>query len=225
MANFFSSLFGSGAAGQITNAAGGLGPSFMTQGYVDPSKQAVANPLSTYLAGQVGQGLPSYGGQMVAPLPNGGGNAVAPLLNMTSQQLINQTNSAAENEFKNSFAANTLEQNAGGLSSSGAGSSANRSETALQLGLAQEDIGIETQLPQEQLQLAQGLADNQTQQDQAAYQSWWNSLAQNNPALGQAMNFLSNNTSSGTTLLSAVNPGILNSLIEAGGQAAAASGG
>lgn len=213
MANFFSSLFGTD-------------PKIMTQASVDPTKTAVANPLSSYLSSQVGQGLPSYGGELVAPLPNGGGNSVSPFLNLTSDQLIKQTNSAAENEFKQSFAANTLEQNAGALSGSGANASINNSETNLELGLASQDTAIQESLPQAQLQVAQGISANQTAQDQAEYQNWWQSLAQNNPAIGQALQFLSNSTSSGTTVLSALDPGSSSSLIdliEAGAQASSAA--
>ena len=227
MANFFSSLFGGAGADVNSNVSGllnALGPSFMNEDLTDPLKTAVANPLSSYLSSQIGQGLPSYQGQLVAPLPNGGGSAVEPLLNMTSQQLINQTNAAAENEFKNSFAANVEEGSAGALSGSGAGQQANQSETALQLGLAQQDVGIEESLPTTQIGLAQAISSNQTQQDQAEYQNWYTSLAQNNPALSNALSFLNNSTSSGTTVESAVNPGILGSLINAGAELAASGG-
>lgn len=206
MANFFSSLFG------------GTSPSIQTQTVTDPSKTAVANPLSSYLSSQVGQGLPSYSGQLVAPLPNGGGNSVAPFLNMTADQLVSQNDTNATNQFKSTYS-DILEQSAGGLSSSSRAYNDNSAVTQLELGLNTSDTQIEEQLPAEQLSLAQGISANQTQQDQAAYQNWYTSLAQNNPAIASALQFLSNNTSSGTTVLSATDPGqsgILGSLTEAG---------
>lgn len=215
MANFFSSLFG------------GSSPSIQTQTVTDPSKTAVANPLSSYLSSQVGQGLPSYTEQLVAPLPNQGGNAVAPFLNLTADQLVSQNNNAATSAFKNTYS-DILEQSAGGLSSSSRAYNDNTAVTNLELGLNQQDTTIEEQLPAEQLSLSQGLAANQTQQDQAAYQNWYTSLAQNNPAIAQALQFLGNNTSSGSTVLSATDPGtngILGSLIGAAGTVAGAAAG
>lgn len=206
MANFFSSLFD------------GTQPSIMTQPTVDPLKTSVANPLSSYLSTQVGQGLPSYQGQMVAPLPNGGGASVAPFLNMSANDLISQTNKTATDQFKSTYS-DILEQSAGGLSSSSRAYNDNTAVTQLQLGLASQDTAIQESLPAAQTQVAQTIANQQTQIDQANYQNWWTSLAQNNPALGQAMQFLSNQTSSGTTVLSALDPGeqsILPSLIGAG---------
>lgn len=206
MANFFSDLFG------------GSSPSIQTQTTVDPSKTAVANPLSSYLSSQVGQGLPNYTGQLVAPLPNGGGNAVSPFLNMTADQLVAQNNKSATDQFKSTYS-DILEGSAGGLSSSSRAYNDNTAVTQLELGLNTQDTAIETQLPAEQLALAQGISANQTAQDQAAYQNWYTSLAQNNPAIAQALSFLSNSTSSGSTVLSATDPGtsgILGSLISAG---------
>lgn len=196
----------------------------MTKSVVDTSKQNVANPLSAYLTSQVGQGLPSYSGQMVAPLPQGGGASVSPFLSLTSDQLISQNNQAATNQFKSTYS-DILEQSAGGLSSSSRAYNDNSAVTQLSLGLASQDTAIEQSLPAEQLQVAQGVANQQTAIDQAAYQNWWTSLAQNNPALSQAMQFLNSNTSSGTTVLSALDPGSSSSLIdliEAGAQASSA---
>lgn len=212
MANFFSSLFGTD-------------PKIDTQPVVDPSKTAVANPLSSYLSTQIGQGLPQYTGQLVAPLPNEGGNSVTPFLNLTSDQLIDQNNRSAINQFKSTYS-DILEGSAGGLSSSSRAYNDNSAVTQLQLGLNSQDTQIEESLPAEQLALSQGISANQTAQDQAAYQNWFQSLAQNNPALGQALQFLSNSTSSGTTVLSALDPGSSSSLIdliEAGAQASSAA--
>lgn len=206
MANFFSSLFG------------GTSPSIQTQSVTDASKQSVANPLSSYLTNQVGQGLPGYNGQLVAPLPQGGGASISPFLNMTSDQLISQTNKAATDQFKSTYS-DILEGSAGGLSSSSRAYNDNQAVTQLSLGLANADTAIEEGLPAQQLAVAQGVANQQTSIDQAAYQNWYTSLAQNNPALGQALSYLSNSTSSGTSVLSALDPGqqgILPSLIGAG---------
>jgi len=43
---------------------GAKDPQIMTKEIVDPKKEAVASPMSEYLSGQVGKGLPRYPGQL-----------------------------------------------------------------------------------------------------------------------------------------------------------------
>jgi len=186
-----------GSAAISANASAAAGKT-KTLTLHDPIKENLATPLSKYLQSQVGQGLPSYGGELVSPLPQDGGASVSKFLSMTPDQY----NAPFINSFRNRFAADIAEPYAGRLSGSGAGSQANAAETNLQLGLAEMDMG----LPEKQLQVAQQVANQQTAIDQADYQNWYTSLAQNNPALGYAMQFLSKNTDDGVTVLSNLMP-------------------
>lgn len=205
MGNFFSDLFG------------GKKASIDTKPVVDPSKTAVSNPLSAFLASDVGKGLPRYDGELTAGLPQGGGASVDPFLGKTVDQLYNPIQENAVKTFKNNYS-DLLEGSAGALSSSSRAYNDNTALTNLNLGLADKRAALELGLPAAQYDIASKIQAANTAADQAKYQEWYKSLPENNPILEKALSYLNNTTSTGTDILSALDPGtagILGPLISA----------
>lgn len=177
----------------ISDLFGGSSPSIMTQTVTDPSKQAVANPLSNYLTNQVGQGLPTFN----APSSP---NAVNNFLDQSVDQIYNDYAAPATQQFTQDLLPVVREGYAGALSSSGRDNAETTAAGNFELSLAETKAGLETSVPEAQQSI---YAQDYAQQ----YQTWYQGLAQNNPALGEALTFLNQSTSDGTNVLSALNPG------------------
>lgn len=210
MSNFFQDLFVPGKALAKGVGLGGLyestDPNIMTKEIIDPAKQAVSNPLSSFLTGNIGQGIPRYGKPILTDLPQGGGASVNPFLSQTVDSLYSGIRDSAVGQFKNTYS-DLLEQSAGGLSSSRRAYNDNTAVTNLSLGLADKRAALELGLPQAQLGVATSLKDSADKEANAQYQDWMKSLPEYNPILDKAINYLSNNTSTGSTILSALDPG------------------
>lgn len=211
MGNFFSDLFKS------------KDPEIITKTVTDPSKVAVNNPLSSFLANNVGAGLPRYPGELGAELPQGGGASVSPFLSKTVDQLYGDISNSARADFKNTYS-DLLEGSAGALSSSSRAYNDNTAVTNLSLGLADKRAALELGLPAAQLDAASKIQAINAQNNALQYQDWLKSLPEYNPILGNAISYLSNQTGTGTTVLSALDPGKnagIFDLIKAGAQAGA----
>lgn len=208
---FFSKLFGTE-------------PKIETKTVVDPLKQGVANPLSSFLSGQVGAGVPRYEGPLGAELPQGGGASVSPFLSKSVDDIFGQISDTAMKSFKNSYS-DILENSAGALSSSGRAYNDMTATTNLSLGLADKRAALELGLPAAQYDIASKM-QTQTRENQVlVYNDWMKSLPQYNPVLDKAINFLNGTTSTGTDILSALNPGssgLIGDLIKAAGTIVAA---
>ncbi len=217
MGNFFSDLF-SGKDAKIT-----------TQSSVDASKKAVADPLSSFLANNIGSGVPRYGKDILTPLPEGGGASVNPFLKSTVDDVFGRIQDTANKTFKNNYS-DLLEGSAGALSSSSRAYNDNTAITNLSLGLSGQRSALEQSLPGAQVDVATKVKAANDLEANAQYQDWMKSLPEYNPILDKALSFLSNQTSSGTTVLSALDPGknagiydILKAAAQVGGAVAAAA--
>ena len=180
----------------------------VTQKHVDPLKQNIASPLSSFLADEMGKGLPKYSGELVTPIGEATEQSVGRFLDLDPETFFEEKIKAPALEtFKEDLLPLTREQFAGSLSSSGRFRTEEESASRFTRGLAETRADLELNLPQAQLQVAQSFKETQDKDKQVLYQDWFSSLPQNNPALISAISFLNESTSSGTTLLSALDPG------------------
>ncbi len=205
---------GIGAAGSIFAGAGSGGGSegeIKTKVIEDPLKKQVASAYAPYLAGQVGQGV---GNLPVDPLYQSRYND---FMGVNPDEWFNKNYyDPALKNFKELQQPLIAESFAGNLRGSGHYTAQNEGVTSFL-----NDVGnkrLSSNLGITGAQLGAG----QTYQKQA-YDQWYNSLPQNNPALKQGLDFLSNNTNTGTTILSGLDPGqegwmgdLLNTLVGGG---------
>ncbi len=219
MSNFFSDLFSKSPVGQLLggkDAIYGTDPEILTKSVTDPSKQAVNNPLSAFLASNIGKGVPRYEGKLTGDLPYGGGGSVNDFLGLSYGTLKDE----ASANFRNNYS-DLLESSAGALSSSSRAYNDVTALTGLELGLADKRQGLATA----QYDIASRMQAAETASRQAEYQEWIRTQPEYSPILDKAIAYLNDQTSTGTTVLSALDPGkqgIMGDLIKA---AATAAGG
>ena len=199
----------------------GTKPSIQTHAVKDPLKEDVASPLSSFLAGEMGKGIPRYEGELTASLGQEAFNINEQNLSNISDFLkINPSNFFKENiespaisSFQEQLAIGK-EDFAGRLSGSDRLSTQENRVSKFTRDLAGTRANFLTQMPQAQANLAsQGIntaAQVKATKDkdfQVQYQEWYTSLPQHNAALGQALQFLNNSTSTGTDVLSGLDAG------------------
>lgn len=171
----------------------------------DPAKAAVSNPLSSYLASQVGTGTPDYtattGKKLTYSLADvGGESSYTDILSMNAGDWYTKAVQDPTLKAAKEAASEVSEGWAGSLRGSGRFSDvedywSDVTET-LQTGryAAEKDIAS----------FKYNTASNEVATKNAAalteYNAWYQSLAQNNPALGQALQYLSG--ANGTDVLS-----------------------
>jgi hypothetical protein len=204
---------------------GGSKPKFITSEVVDPLKKSVATPLSSYLSSEIGQGVPRYTGELSTPavsdpgLAYGGGSSLSDFLSLDSNAFFNKNvqDPTMEN-WKKNIAPVIQEGWAGALSGSGRYSDLTASGADLSGTLAKQRGEMALALPAAQYGMTSKMRSQdfanateiKAQKDAALkmeYMDWMKSLPQYNPALGSALTFLNDATSSGTDVLSAVIPG------------------
>ena len=190
-------------------------PKIDTHTIKDPLKESVASPLSSYLSSQIGQGVPRYGKQILTDLPEGGGASISSFLKTDAETFFNERiKGPALDTFKKDILPVIREDFAGSLSGSGRYRTEEEAGNNFTRGLAQTRAELELGLPAAQLAVSSGLKEQADKEALLQYQDWYKSLPQFNPILGQAMTFLQDSTSSGTNILSALNPGSTGSLVE-----------
>lgn len=174
---------------------GSRDPSIMTKTLTDPLKENVANPMSAYLGSQVGQGIGSPG---MDPAYTARYND---FMGANANDIYDKNVYAPQLKLYNEQKAPLIdEQYAGNLRGSGHYTAANEGMSNFQ---AQMGAGrYQANLAFPEAQLAAGNAYNKQ-----AYDEWSAGLPQNNPALKQGLEFLNNATGTGTTILSAMDPG------------------
>lgn len=194
--------------GWISKFFGERDPQIITQPIVDPLKQNVASPLSEFLASNIGKGIPRYQGQLTSPLPAGAENVVSRYLALDPTQFFEERiKQPAMKTFKEELLPQVREEFAGSLSSSGRFRTEEEAASKFATGLAETQANLELQLPQSQFQMAQSFKAIQDADKMTLYKEWYSSLPQNNPALQSAISFLQDSTSSGTDILSGLDPG------------------
>lgn len=177
---------------------------FETQGVVDPLKKAVATPLSEFLAKQVGTGLPEYTGPEAAPFSADADARISEFLKLNPEQFFQEKIvSPVMSEFRKEGVPLLEEGYAGALRGSG------------RFGGVEEGFAdVSKELTEFGAQFVPGIyksqADVATQrkilgeaEEETNYNRWVQTLPQYNPAMGQAIAFLNQSTSSGTDVLAA----------------------
>ena len=192
----------------------GSKPKIQTQTIRDPMKESVATPLSRFLSENVGAGIPRFNaatdtrGRILSDLPEGGGGSVSNFLKLNEEQFFNQyVKDPAISTFEQELLPLIHEDFAGSLAGSGrlrAEGDAARG-LARDLAVARGEFGMK--LPGAQFEIASRIKEMNDREAQAQYQDWFKSLPINNPVLEKSMQFLSDNTNTGTTVLSYLDQG------------------
>ncbi len=192
----------------IRDSVMGKPAEIMTQEIKDPKKEAVASPLSKYLAGEVGQGVPMYGKQILSDIPQAGMDRANAFMGMDAGEYFTKNiQDPAIQTFKEDMLPLVREEFAGSLSGSGRFRTEEEAASKFTRGLATARAEFETSIPQAQFQMAKEIKVEADKEAQAQYQDWYKSLPQFNPALGQSLSFLSEQTNSGKTTLSYLDEG------------------
>jgi hypothetical protein len=186
----------------------GISPFIETKEIVDPMKKSVATPLSEYLKSQIGKGLPAYGGELTTPLDKNTENRFTEFLSMNPSDFFKKN--VADPTFadwsKNALPA--IEEGwAGSLRGSGRFRGVEDSATDLSKQLATVGGTLVPQIYGQQITTGITYKAMKDQENLTKYNAWMQTLPGANPAISQALNFLNDQTSSGTTTLSALNPG------------------
>jgi hypothetical protein len=186
----------------------GKGPSIQTQTLKDPMKESVASPLSRFLSEQTGQGVPRFGKQILTDLPEGGGGSVSDFLKMDEESFFNQyVKDPAISTFEEELLPLIHEDFAGSLSGSGRLRAEGDAARGLARDLAVSRGQFAMDLPAKQLELSTKMKEQNDKEAQAQYTDWLKSLPIYNPALQQSLQFLSEGTNTGTTVLSYLDQG------------------
>lgn len=158
-----------------------------TQVVEDPYKIAVSSPLSSYLATQVGKGLPRYEDQLYEPMDT---SAYSKFLSIEpgewyTKAIQEPTLKAAREEVP------FIEEGwAGALRGSGRFRDVEDYWSDVSETLGEGRYQAELQIPQAQFGMAQAYSQQRTQQLQLEYIDWMKSLPEMNPTLDKALQFL-----------------------------------
>lgn len=181
---------------------------FETKTVVDETKANVANPLSSFLAQSVGKGLPRYSGELAPEIDPNLTSRYNEFLSLNANDLFDKyIQQPATKAFKEDFLPTIEEGYAGGLRGSGRYRGVEDAINKFSDSLADQRYKANLEVPVTQMALAKDYYNMQDIKIQRQYKDWFQSLPENNPMLEKALQFLSEGTSSGTTLLSGLNPG------------------
>ena len=185
----------------------GRGPSMMTSTVEDPMKQNVASPLSKYLQGEIGQSVPRYDGRILSDFSEKSKQSAQDFMNINPTKFFAENiESPALNQFQEQLAIDK-EDFAGRLSGSDRFRTQEESASRFSRDLAGTKAQFLSQMPQQQFAMALAMKQEDDKEQQAQYQDWIKSLPQYNPVLDKALTFLNEQTSTGTTVLSALDEG------------------
>ena len=181
-------------------------PSIQTQTFTDPAKANVANPLSAYLASEVGKGVPKY--EDAPTIDPEATNRYKEFLGLNANEYFDKYVAEPQTEaFKRDFLPVLQEGYAGNLRGSGRYRSEEDAVNRFSEDLAGLRYTANTEIPMKQMEAATKYYAMQDLEYSRNYENWYKSLPENNPALVQAIQFLSEGVSSGTTLLQQNIPG------------------
>lgn len=209
-------------------------PSIMTKEVVDPMKKGVATPYSEYLKKEIGKGIPRYTeGPLTYDLGPEEMNAYKDFLSLDAGEWFDKRVADPEmKRFKEELLPEIREGYAGSLRGSGRFRAEEAGISEFSEYLAAERYGAMRDIPKEQFAMAATYKTFKDRDYQVKYSEWMKSLPQYNPMLSQALGFLNNAASTGTTILSALDPGqegwfkdVLIATISATGQAMGGGGG
>ena len=175
--------------------AGSREPSIMQKENVDPLQKAVSTPLSAFLAQSIGKGLEGAPGLDIE-----GTNRYNEFMGLNANELFDKYVEGPQTEsFKRDFLPVLQEGYAGALRGSGRYRSEEDNINRFSQDLAGLRYTANKELPLQQFNMA-------ATKQQLEYKSWWDTRAENNPALKLALDFLSN-AKTGTTVTSFLDPG------------------
>lgn len=170
------------------------GSKLETQVIEDPYKVKVSNPLSTYLASQVGKGMPGYtestGKSLYEPLDTKAYNTYQDFLSVSPDEWYTKgvqepTMKAMREEIP------LISENwAGGLRGSGHFADVEDYMQDTASTLAEGRYKAELEIPQAQFTMAQSYSQMVNQQKALEYADWIKSLPEMNPNLDRALQFL-----------------------------------
>lgn len=187
---------------------GGRKASIMTKTVTDTLKKGVATPMSEYLKSNIGKGLPHYEGTLSGQVDQYGQNAYSKFMKMDAGDWYNKAvYEPSMKDYKRDVLPVIREGYAGNLRGSGRYSAEESGLNRFSESLAQGRYKAERDIPQLQFNMALNLAKQRDVEYGRRYNDWMKSLPQANPVLGQALTFLNEQTSSGTHILSAKDPG------------------
>ena len=181
-------------------------PEIQTQTFVDPDKAAVSNPLSAYLANEVGKGLPKY--EDAPSIDPNATNRYNEFLGLNANDYFDKYVAEPQTAaFKRDFLPVLQEGYAGNLRGSGRYRSEEDAVNRFSQDLAGLRYTANTEIPMKQMEAATKYYQMQDQEYIRNYDNWYKALPENNPVLEKAIQFLSEGVSSGTTLLTQQIPG------------------
>ena len=182
----------------------GSGGGFQTQIVEDPYKTAVSNPLSAYLASDVGKGLPTYAGKLTADMPEAEVNNLNKYLTLDPNEWFNKNiQDPTMKNYQDNTKFLTDERFAGNLRGSGRFAGQESAVGSLSASLAAERGSVVPQIAGQQFDMASKYTELLNQNYQTQYKAWLQTLPEYNPALADALTFL--NADSGYNVLSVYN--------------------
>jgi len=202
----------------------GEGPSIRTKIIEDPYKKKVMSPLSQYLQQRIGRGIPRYPGQLAPELSPEARTRYTEFLSMKPEEWFQENITRPTMEvWREEIAPVISEGWAGALRGSGRYRSLEEAGEEVAESLATQAGKMIPELYGRQLDLATRVWAIEDVKYQREYQDWLKSLPEYNPAIGQALSFLS--SAEWRDILAATDPGrkgIFGDLLGAGANIASA---
>ena len=191
---------------------GGSKPSIITKTLWDEKKTAVANPLSEFLSQQIGKGIPRYteatGNKLTYDFDD---REMSPYRDFLALDAGEWYDKAVANPAMKKYKEDVLPEIREGYAGSLRGSGRFRAEEAglnqFSESLAQGRYIAEKEIPQAQFKMASTYKGMKDKDYAMRYNTWLSELPHYNPALNTAIQFLQKSTSTGKTVLSALDPG------------------
>lgn len=181
-------------------------PSVKTKELRDPLKTAVSSPLSSYLASEVGQGLPRYEGDLSADLDPEALNRYNEFIGMDPEDWFKKSiTDPTVSKFKEDFLPDLREGYAGALRGSGRFGAEEGAINKLGTDLGTMGAQMVPELYQKQFDMASQRKAQKDADYKLEYNDWMKSLPQMNPALQSALQFLQGPT--GVDTLAWMDPG------------------
>lgn len=173
-------------------------PSQQVNMYTDPAKTAVANPLSAYLASEVGKGLPQYSGTPVPKVDDALSSRYSEFLGLNANDLFDKyIAEPSTKSFREDFLPVIQEGYAGNLRGSGRYFSEEGAINKFSQDLSGLRYKANTEIPLRQMEAATSFYNIKNKEYEMNYKQWADSLPGNNPAIRQALDFLNKGTESG----------------------------
>lgn len=181
-------------------------PKIIKEVVEDPYKTAISSPLSSYLARQVGQGLPRYTGDLQAPLDDATMSRYSEFMGLSASDLFEEAIGGPETRrFKEELLPEIREGYAGSLRGSGRYRAEEAGINKFSESLVAERAKFIPGITQAQIEAGFKKAEYEDIGKQREYTDWMKSLPEMNPVLDKALAFLAG--PSGRDIIAGVDPG------------------